>query len=52
MHGDLEGSFVALTGGEGRLQAAVGFGATRRLLPFRKLLVAGAAWEDALAAAG
>jgi NADPH-dependent 2,4-dienoyl-CoA reductase/sulfur reductase-like enzyme len=52
VHGDLEGSFVALTGGEGRLQAAVGFGATRRLLPFRKLLVAGSAWEDALAAAG
>jgi NADPH-dependent 2,4-dienoyl-CoA reductase/sulfur reductase-like enzyme len=52
VHGDLDGSFVALTGGEGRLQAAVGFGATRALLPFRALLVAGAGWEEALAAAG
>ena len=43
---------MALTGGEGRLQAAVGFGATRRLLPFRKLLVAGTGWEDAMAVAG
>lgn len=52
VHGDLDGSFVALAGGEGRLQAAVGFAATRALLPFRALLIAGAGWEEALAAAG
>jgi 3-phenylpropionate/trans-cinnamate dioxygenase ferredoxin reductase subunit len=52
VHGDLDGSFVALTGGDGLLQAAVGLGATRALLPYRKLLVAGAAWDEALAAAG
>ncbi|SFP49111.1 Reductase C-terminal [Geodermatophilus dictyosporus] len=49
--GDLDGSFVAITGSEGRLRAAVGFGALKALLPFRKLLVAGAGWDEALAAA-
>ena len=52
VHGDLDGSFVALTGGEGLLQGAVGLGATRALLPYRKLLVAGAGWDEALTAAG
>jgi NADPH-dependent 2,4-dienoyl-CoA reductase/sulfur reductase-like enzyme len=52
VHGDLNGSFVALTGAEGRLQAAVGLGATRQVLPFRKLLLAGAGWDEAVAAAG
>lgn len=50
VHGDLAGSFVALTGGEGRLQAAVGLGATRQVLPFRRLLQAGTGWDEALAA--
>jgi 3-phenylpropionate/trans-cinnamate dioxygenase ferredoxin reductase subunit len=52
VHGDLDGAFVALTGGEGRLQAAVGLGATRHVLRFRTLLQAGAGWDEALAAAG
>ena len=49
--GDLDGSFVALTGGDGQLRSVVGFGAVKALLPFRKLLVAGAGWDEALAAA-
>lgn len=52
VRGGLDGAFVALTGGEGWLHAAVGLGATRQVLPFRKLLQAGAGWDDALAAAG
>jgi 3-phenylpropionate/trans-cinnamate dioxygenase ferredoxin reductase subunit len=51
VHGDLDGDFVAVTGGDGLLQGAVGFGAVRQLMPFRKLLAAGAGWDDALAAA-
>ena len=35
--------------GDGRLRAVVGFGATKQLMPYRKLLVAGAAWDEALA---
>ncbi|MBM7808756.1 3-phenylpropionate/trans-cinnamate dioxygenase ferredoxin reductase subunit [Geodermatophilus bullaregiensis] len=49
--GDLDGSFVALTGGDGLLRSAVGFGATKALLPYRKLLAAGAGWDEALSAA-
>jgi NADPH-dependent 2,4-dienoyl-CoA reductase/sulfur reductase-like enzyme len=49
--GDLDGSFVALTGGDGQLRSVVGFGAVKALLPFRALLVAGAGWDEALAAA-
>jgi NADPH-dependent 2,4-dienoyl-CoA reductase/sulfur reductase-like enzyme len=49
--GDLEGSFVAVTGGEGLLRSVIGFGAIKQLMPFRKLLVAGAGWDEALAAA-
>jgi NADPH-dependent 2,4-dienoyl-CoA reductase/sulfur reductase-like enzyme len=49
--GDLDGSFVALTGGDGQLRSVVGFGAVKALLPFRKLLLAGAGWDEALAAA-
>jgi 3-phenylpropionate/trans-cinnamate dioxygenase ferredoxin reductase subunit len=52
VHGDLDGSFVAITGGDGRLQAAVGLGAARAMLPYRALLVSGASWQEALAAAG
>jgi 3-phenylpropionate/trans-cinnamate dioxygenase ferredoxin reductase subunit len=51
VHGDLDGDFVALAGGDGLLQAAVGFGAVRQLMPYRKLLAAGAGWDEALAAA-
>jgi 3-phenylpropionate/trans-cinnamate dioxygenase ferredoxin reductase subunit len=51
VHGDLDGSFVAVTGGEGKLQAAVGFGAVKQLLPFRKALADGARWDDVLAPA-
>ena len=50
VHGHLEGSFVALAGGDGRLEAAVGLGATRALLPFQKLLTSGCTWDEALAA--
>jgi NADPH-dependent 2,4-dienoyl-CoA reductase/sulfur reductase-like enzyme len=48
--GDLDGAFVALSGGDGALQAVVGFGALKQLMPYRKLLVAGASWDEALAA--
>jgi NADPH-dependent 2,4-dienoyl-CoA reductase/sulfur reductase-like enzyme len=50
VHGDLDGAFVAVTGGEGRLQAAVGFGMVKQLLAYRKLLSAGVSWDEALAA--
>ena len=50
VHGDLGGAFVAVTGGEGRLQAAVGIGMVKPLLAYRKLLAAGASWDEALAA--
>jgi 3-phenylpropionate/trans-cinnamate dioxygenase ferredoxin reductase subunit len=51
VHGALAGSFVAISGGDGALQGAVGLGALRPLMPYRKLLVAGASWDDALALA-
>lgn len=47
--GDLDGSFVAVTGGDGQLRSVMGFGAIKQLMPYRKLLVAGAGWDDALA---
>ncbi|WP_199522492.1 NAD(P)/FAD-dependent oxidoreductase [Geodermatophilus marinus] len=49
--GDLDGSFVAITGGEGQLRGLVGLGAVKQLMPFRRLLLAGAGWDEALAAA-
>jgi 3-phenylpropionate/trans-cinnamate dioxygenase ferredoxin reductase subunit len=49
--GDLEDTFVALTGGDGLLRSVVGFGAVKALMPFRKLLLAGAGWDEALSAA-
>jgi NADPH-dependent 2,4-dienoyl-CoA reductase/sulfur reductase-like enzyme len=52
VHGDLDGAFVALAGGKDRLHGVVGLGATRQALPYRKLLVGGAGWDEALAAAG
>ena len=51
VHGDLDDEFVAVTGGKGLLQAVVGFGAVRPLMKYRKLLAAGAGWNEALAAA-
>ena len=47
--GDLEGSFVAISGGDGLLRSVLGFGAIKQLMPYRKLLVAGAGWDEALA---
>jgi NADPH-dependent 2,4-dienoyl-CoA reductase/sulfur reductase-like enzyme len=47
--GDLEGSFVAVTGGDGQLRSVIGFGAIKQLMPYRKLLVAGGGWDEALA---
>lgn len=46
-----EPSFVAVTGDGTRLHAVVGYGAMKQLLPFRKLLLDGAAWADATAVA-
>jgi NADPH-dependent 2,4-dienoyl-CoA reductase/sulfur reductase-like enzyme len=46
--GDLEGSFVAVTGGNGQLRSVMGFGAIKQLMPYRKLLLAGAGWDEAL----
>lgn len=50
VEGDLDSEFVAVSGGDGMLQAAVGFGMVRPLLRFRKLLAAGTTWEEALGA--
>ncbi|HEY6795841.1 MAG TPA: FAD-dependent oxidoreductase, partial [Kineosporiaceae bacterium] len=49
VHGDLEGDFVAVTGSASRPGAAVGIGAVRPLVRVRKLLAAGAGWEEVLA---
>jgi 3-phenylpropionate/trans-cinnamate dioxygenase ferredoxin reductase subunit len=51
LQGDPDGSFVAVSGGDGLLQAAVGFGAVRGLRPYARLLEAGAGWDEALAVA-
>ena len=48
--GDFDGSFVAITGGDGQLRSVIGFGAIKQLMPYRKLLVSGAGWDEALAA--
>jgi 3-phenylpropionate/trans-cinnamate dioxygenase ferredoxin reductase subunit len=50
VHGSLDDDFVAVTGGDGLLRAAVGLGAPRPLMHYRRLLVAGAGWDEALAA--
>lgn len=47
--GDLDGAFVAVTGGDGELRSVIGFGAIKQLMPYRKLLVSGAGWDEALA---
>ncbi|OHV25698.1 hypothetical protein BBK14_21990 [Parafrankia soli] len=51
VQGDLDGSFVAISGGDGALQGAVGFGAVRQLMPYRRLLASGASWDEARALA-
>ncbi len=47
--GNLDGSFVAVTGGDGQLRSVMGLGAIKQLIPYRKLLLAGAGWDEALA---
>lgn len=46
-----ERAFVALYGSGGRLRAALGLSLPRLLMPFRKLLLEGASWQQALDAA-
>ncbi len=48
--GDPHGSSVAVTGGDGLLRSVIGFGAIKQWMPYRKLLLAGAGWDEALAA--
>ncbi len=54
VHGELDAAhdaaFVAITGGAGRLQSVTGLGAVKVLMGYRRLLAAGATWEEALAA--
>ena len=45
-----EARFVAVAGRGEQLTAVVGFGALKQLLPYRKLLVDGATWPEALSA--
>ncbi|MER5430109.1 FAD-dependent oxidoreductase [Streptomyces sp. NPDC002588] len=47
VQGDLGGSFVAISGGDGVLQGAVGFGAVRQLMPYRRMLASGTSWDEA-----
>lgn len=46
--GPADERFVAVTGDGEHLHAVVGLGATRELLPYRKLLAAGAGWSAAV----
>lgn len=46
--GPADERFLAVTGDGEHLHAVVGVGATRELLPYRKLLAAGATWADAV----
>ncbi|GAB3980917.1 hypothetical protein GCM10029978_080260 [Actinoallomurus acanthiterrae] len=53
VHGDPEdGCFVAIAGGDGALRGVVGFGVMRELAPYRRLLLAGGTWQEALDAQG
>jgi hypothetical protein len=50
VHGSIEDRrFVALYGHQGRLRAALGFSSPRLLMGYRRLISAGASWDDALA---
>jgi 3-phenylpropionate/trans-cinnamate dioxygenase ferredoxin reductase subunit len=50
LHGSLDAEFVAVTvDDDGRLQAAVGIGAPKALIRYRKLLADGAGWAEARA---
>ena len=53
VHGTVEsGAFVALYGGDGRMHGVLGVNLPKRLMAYRKLLMAGdVRWEDALAQA-
>src|SRR3954452_3201141 len=44
-----ERSFLALYGRTGRLRGALGLNRPRLVMPYRKLLLAGVSWDDALA---
>lgn len=51
VHGDLNGSFVALAGADGLLQGVAGFRAARRLVSFHRMLLDGVTWREAVGAA-
>lgn len=44
-----DGKFLALYGSGGTLRGALGVNAPRWIMPIRKLLLAGASWDDAIA---
>ena len=46
--GDLDGKFTALYGHGGRLRGVLGVSLPRMVMPYRKLLVERASWEDAI----
>jgi len=46
--GDLDGKFTALYGYQGRLRGVLGVSMPRVVMPYRKLLVEKASWEDAI----
>ncbi|HEY5422227.1 MAG TPA: FAD/NAD(P)-binding oxidoreductase [Ilumatobacteraceae bacterium] len=46
--GDLDGKFVALYGHGGRLRGVLGVSLPRMVMPYRKLLVERASWDDAI----
>jgi NADPH-dependent 2,4-dienoyl-CoA reductase/sulfur reductase-like enzyme len=46
--GDIAGNFAAIYGYAGRLRGALGVNMPKVVMPYRKLLLARASWEDAL----
>jgi NADPH-dependent 2,4-dienoyl-CoA reductase/sulfur reductase-like enzyme len=46
--GDLDGKFAALYGHGGRLRGVLGVSLPRTVMPYRKLLVEKASWDDAI----
>jgi NADPH-dependent 2,4-dienoyl-CoA reductase/sulfur reductase-like enzyme len=46
VHGDLDGDFVAATGGDGVAQSVIGFRAVPVAMRYRRLLEAGVRWDD------
>jgi hypothetical protein len=50
VHGALDGSqFVALYGRAGRFRGVFGLSSPKQVMRYRKLLLGGTSWEDALA---